>query len=540
MGDRLHSLSKGVFVIPFEPTALNQEDRENTHSSTRDTLDRLYETTLQIYEDARAEYEQGKTNEQLDDISDWLERNKATTFLQLPQKANRLPVAILQSEHIIRGLRNFLSFKSDASSSLADRITSLDVTCYTLLGRDAPDVPAALRSIAIGFTGDTLGSGRKSSRTSIDEVEKWWQANGKGLPLMLYIQDAQTMPASVLSEITYILALHAGLPIRLLLSVSSAAVFLSSWGHIEPSSIDVSILRSGRSRRGAGGIDSIIRSSFEAPFKISEDLAEELRSSEALLGGGVAAAMKTLKWLLLYHSLNSPLALLVEKTKNSDQERVVQSLLNAVKSNPTNPSIPRKDLFELNPHPDMFSVLNPAPRTSILHSLSDPQDILPFFPASAPEKQSPNRHKSTKRKAASASMDSEKKRKSGELEELKVNEEDQILELKRLQTLFELWKSAGKTVNLWDWLDSFQGEDERRTEENKEGNGARVGSEQTDKDENIDKESRNEAPKRVTHDENRLHATFIRFVEEARMLGLIRARGKGRRADEVIKSVGIV
>lgn len=185
-------------------------------------------------------------------------------------------------------------------------------------------------------------------------------------------------------------------------------------------------------------------------------------------------------------------------------------------------------------------VLNPAPRTSILHSLSDPQDILPFFPASAPEKQSPNRHKSTKRKAASASMDSEKRRKPGELEELKVNEEDQILELKRLQTLFELWKSAGKTVNLWDWLDSFQGEDERRTEENKEGNGARVGSEQTDKDENIDKESRNEAPKRVTHDENRLHATFIRFVEEARMLGLIRARGKGRRADEVIKSVGIV
>lgn len=84
------------------------------------------------------------------------------------------------SEHIIRGLRNFLSFKSDASSSLADRITSLDATCYTLLGRDAPDVPAALRSIAIGFTGDTLGSGRKSSRTSIDEVEKWWLANGKG------------------------------------------------------------------------------------------------------------------------------------------------------------------------------------------------------------------------------------------------------------------------------------------------------------------------------------------------------------------------
>lgn len=187
-----------------------------------------------------------------------------------------------------------------------------------------------------------------------------------------------------------------------------------------------------------------------------------------------------------------------------------------------------------------MQVLNPAPRTSILHSLSNPQDILPFFAASAPEKPSPNHHKSAKRKAVSASMDNEKRRKTGELEKLKINEEDQVLELKRLQTLFELWKSAGKTVNLWDWLGSFQGEDERGSEENKEANSAQVGSEQTDKDENIDKESRNEAPKRAAQEENRLHATFIRFVEEARMLGLIRARGKGRKADEVIKSVGLV
>lgn len=63
-----------------------------------------------------------------------------------------------------------------------------------------------------------------------------------------------------------------------------------------------------------------------------------------------------MQWLLLHHSLSSPLALLVEKTKNSEQERVMQSLLNAVKSSPVNPSIPRRDLFELNPHPDMFSV----------------------------------------------------------------------------------------------------------------------------------------------------------------------------------------
>ncbi|ADV20383.1 Hypothetical Protein CGB_B4010W [Cryptococcus gattii WM276] len=524
MEGRLHSLSKGVFVIPFESSALDEEDRTNIHSSTRHTLDQLYETTFHIYEKARTEYEQGKMNEQLSDIADWLERYEATSFLQLPQKTNMLPVAILQN----------------ASSSLPDGITSLDATCYTLLGRDSPDVAAALRSIAIGFTGDALGSGRKSSRASIDEVENWWQTNGKGLPLMLYIQDAQTIPASVLSEITYVLALHAGLPLRLLLSVPSAAVFLSSWENIEPRCIDMSILRSGRSRRGAGGIDAIIRSSSEAPFKISEDLAEELRSTETLLGGGVAATMKTLKWLLLYHSLSSPLALLVEKTKNSDQEQVVQSLLNAVKSNPANPQIPRRDLFELNPHPDMFSVLNPAPRISILHSLSNPQNILPFFPGSAHENESSNRHNSTKRKAVSASMDSEKTKKTRELENTKIDEDGQVLELKRLQTLFELWKSAGKTVNLYDWLDSFQGQDERRTEDNKEGSGVQTGCEQTNKDGNVERESRSEGLKRAAQEEDRLHATFIRFVEEARMLGLIRARGKGRRADEVIKSVGLV
>ncbi|KAE8537948.1 hypothetical protein D1P53_006013 [Cryptococcus gattii VGV] len=388
MEGRLHSLSKGVFVIPFESTALDEEDRTNIHSSTRHTLDQLYETTFHIYEKARTEYEQEKMNEQLSDIADWLERYEATTFLQLPQKTNMLPVAILQN------------LRADASSSLPDGITSLDATCYTLLGRDSPDVAAALRSIAIGFTGDALGSGRKSSRASIDEVENWWQTNGK--------------------------------------------------------------------------------------------------------------------------------------------EQAVQSLLNAVKSNPANPQIPRRDLFELNPHPDMFSVLNPAPRTSILHSLSNPQNILPFFPGSAHENESSNRHNLTKRKAVSASMDSEKRKKTRELENMKMDEDGQVLELKRLQTLFELWKSAGKTVNLYDWLDNFQGEDERRTEDNKEGSGVQTGCEQTDKDGNVERESRSEEPKRAAQEEDRLHATFIRFVEEARMLGLIRARGKGRRADEVIKSVGLV
>lgn len=51
------------------------------------------------------------------------------------------------------------------------------------------------------------------------------------------------------------------------------------------------------------------------------------------------------------------------------------------------------------------------------------------------------------------------------------------------------------------------------------------------------------APTRgVEVNEDRLHATFVRFCEEARMLGLVRARGKavGRKADEVVKGVTLI
>ena len=38
----------------------------------------------------------------------------------------------------------------------------------------------------------------------------------------------------------------------------------------------------------------------------------------------------------------------------------------------------------------------------------------------------------------------------------------------------------------------------------------------------------------------RLHAVFVRFCEGARMLGLVRARGRAKRADEVVKSIELV
>lgn len=37
-----------------------------------------------------------------------------------------------------------------------------------------------------------------------------------------------------------------------------------------------------------------------------------------------------------------------------------------------------------------------------------------------------------------------------------------------------------------------------------------------------------------------LHAIFVRFCEEARMMGLVRARGRAKRADEVVKSIEFV
>lgn len=42
--------------------------------------------------------------------------------------------------------------------------------------------------------------------------------------------------------------------------------------------------------------------------------------------------------------------------------------------------------------------------------------------------------------------------------------------------------------------------------------------------------------------QDRLHATFVRFCEEARMLGLVRARGgrTAKKADEVVKGIGLV
>lgn len=87
-----------------------------------------------------------------------------------------------------------------------------------------------------------------------------------------------------------------------------------------------------------------------------------------------------------------------------------------------------------------------------------------------------------------------------------------------IQALYSLWQSSGKSVNLWDWLDGFRQ--------------AVVPQ---------DKQSDSEDDQTALDDEtnSHLHALFIRFVEEARLFGTVRARGKNtvKRGDEVVKGV---
>jgi hypothetical protein len=108
-------------------------------------------------------------------------------------------------------------------------------------------------------------------------------------------------------------------------------------------------------------------------------------------------------------------------------------------------------------------------------------------------------------------------------------------DLKELETLFNLYRGAGRTINLWDWLEGFRAGMVPALNGGA-GNGA-AGENGHPPDE----------PDGVADGEDdeagaRLHAAFVRFCEEARMVGLIRARGsaRGRRVDEVIKSIGYI
>ncbi|WWC94266.1 hypothetical protein V866_001107 [Kwoniella sp. B9012] len=521
--DRYQSLSKGVFVIPFQP-----EPDDNEAGPSRPhvrPLKTLYASALEHYERAYSEYNDERTSEQLDDISDWIERCSVEPLLKMKNPIYRLEVGLLQN----------------TSPSIPSLLHTIGTSTCTLHGRDVSDLNAGLKAIAIGFMGETNAPAKKTGRTGIEEVERWYKARKNKPQFLLHIQEAQLISSLVLGELMYIFSIHPSLPIRLLLSVPSITHFLSTWTPLEPSSIAISILSSSGGKKRDNGVEAILRASDTAPLKISYELADEIRSEEAKSGGGPMLVLKAIKWLLLHHSVDSPLSQLAS-TSDPEQLKRVQALVNAVMRRPKDPSIPGRDLFEITINNDLSSVLNPAPRTSILHALSDCSDyVTPAIVSEERERSSsPSPMKNTlkKRKPSSeeGARSSKRKRADTVEDDDEPAEKGKGEELKELQMLYELWRSAGKSVNLWDWLEGFSGVMSERPQVQQEKDGA--------EDDGEGKKEGEEGDGGVgLHDEEneaRLHAIFIRFVEEARMIGLIRARGKGRKADEVVKGIGFV
>jgi hypothetical protein len=175
-------------------------------------------------------------------------------------------------------------------------------------------------------------------------------------------------------------------------------------------------------------------------------------------------------------------------------------------------------------------VTDPSPRISILHALGNTSSFTSHLqptPANANGKN------------VQSSPSTPKKRKSRHTEPTDHATEEpanQKGDLEHLEVLYNLWKGAGKQVNLWDWLQGYKnhitGQDEDNDENDVDG----------DRERQEDGEGKKRKRKLDDVDEDGIHASFVRFCEEARMLGMVRARGKGvgRKADEVVKGVTLL
>jgi hypothetical protein len=224
--------------------------------------------------------------------------------------------------------------------------------------------------------------------------------------------------------------------------------------------------------------------------------------------------------------------------------------------------------------------MDPAPRISILQALSAPSLFTDHLPPAVPAEHHSNGHITVHPASASAASPKTTPRKTSKRRkpspspspipvEIAGNASDSAKvekgDLKDLEILFGLWKGAGKNVNLWDWLQGYKGSLSRDTDHEPdvdvdgnatpepgedadtvveaEANG--VADEEAGPGKKRRRQGNDDREKEVVGpavDEDRLHATFVRFCEEARMLGLVRARGKaaGRKADEVVKGVTLV
>ena len=195
---------------------------------------------------------------------------------------------------------------------------------------------------------------------------------------------------------------------------------------------------------------------------------------------------------------------------------------------------------------------DPSPRISILQALANTSSFVSYLPK--PQANGVNLPMDTNGNGSSPSTPKKRKSRHTETTEETAEANTEIHQkgdLGDLEVLYNLWKGAGKQVNLWDWLQGYKnhitgagdddgdedGNDRIRADPMENGNGN--GNSNEHENENAGRK-RKHADEEV--DEDRLHATFVRFCEEARMLGMVRARGKavGRKADEVVKGVTLL
>lgn len=270
--------------------------------------------------------------------------------------------------------------------------------------------------------------------------------------------------------------------------------------------------------------------------------------------------------------------------RSSDSLRKVQALVDEIKEGHNGSGT---HLFTMDTNADLISVRhrfqvhpltnqvqNPTPRLSILQALSKPSTFLPTTsPAigdlhghengAEADGADPNRTSPlTSRKSGSATPKDDDavvggQRRSDVAEMADCNGEPAASRpsndlssgseaFKAVEALYALWQSGGKSVNLWNWLEGFRAavdDEDDDDEDDGDVSGAYGADEDTTPQRGKRKRRADEEngrdPEEEAEKQARQHATFIRFVEESRMLGLVRARGSrtSKRADEVVKGV---
>lgn len=250
-----------------------------------------------------------------------------------------------------------------------------------------------------------------------------------------------------------------------------------------------------------------------------------------------------IQWLLLRHSMTTPLAGLDDASPESlAQVQMLAKAAYGCRSGHGHEFFTIEDtagLAEVRVEASFADLKsqNPSPRIRILGAMAKPATYLPRAEANGLSL----RH-------ASPSGDREDAQENGLPESGRPHfgshTDAKLSSLQELEAVFALWQSSGKRISLWDWLEGFR-HAVVRDEESPEANGQEDHARDQERHEGQEgtKRKRDEGQDGAVpldeEEEARLHASFIRFVEESRTIGLVRAKGKGRgkRTDEVTKSV---